>query len=896
MNSKHGSIWREQYQKTLSLTCGDKSYWSLKNLANEYGFKLNQLPYVKRLVLENVLRHAESDADHDPAAFKKLIKQLGDPNTQDVQGVEITFRPGRVLMQDYTGVPAVADLAAMRDAVAAAGGDPERVNPQCQVDMVIDHSVIIDESGTVDAIRINREKEMERNQERYKFLKWAQQSFKGLTVIPPGRGICHQVNLEFFAEVVLDDHGALIPDTLVGTDSHTTMVNGLGVFGWGVGGIEAEAVMLGQPLTIDFPQVVGVKLEGMLPLGVTATDLVLRVTETLREHGVVGKYVEFYGPGVLCLEVPDRATIANMSPEYGATTGLFPIDDKVIEYLELTNRPQEVIERVKQYAQAQGLWYDAASPDPVYAENLTINLGTTQRSVAGPRRPQDRLSLSGIKSKTIEEIELSGHAVPSATDTKDIQQIQDGDLVIAAITSCTNTSNPHVMLQAGLMARNAVRKGLKVNPSVKTSLAPGSQVVARYLDSSGLQDSLNELGFHRVGFGCTTCIGNSGPLKADLESIIEAQQLSVSAVLSGNRNYGGRIHPWVRLNWLASPPLVVAYALAGHTRIDLETEPLGQNNQGQDVFLKDIWPSGEELTEVLGMVTQKLYESSYQNMFEGDEQWEALKIEQTALYPWDDKSTYIHQPPFYTIESEPKPIVAAKILALFGDTITTDHISPAGKIDKDSPAGLYLQQQKVEPAAFNSYGARRGNDEVMMRGTFANPRVKNKIVEPKEDGYTKVMLDDAATSEPVPIYDASVIYKKHATPLVIFAGKEYGSGSSRDWAAKGCLLLGVKAVIAESYERIHRNNLVGMGVLPLQLAAGHTLASLGLKGNETVDIEWQQTYTPGQTIEVTITQASASATTQVIQAIVRIDNRRELDYYNAGGILKYVATQLSNRK
>ncbi|MCW8995229.1 MAG: aconitate hydratase AcnA, partial [Psychromonas sp.] len=801
--------WRERYLDTLSGTTGNWSYWSLSKLAQDFQFTLSEQPLVTRLFLENVMRHYPGEA-----AAPLLIKSLSAVSSGSDQELELSYYPSRVLMQDYTGVPALADLAAMRDAVAEAGGDPQKVNPSCPVDLVIDHSVIVEQAGTESALSYNRKMEMERNQERYQFLKWAQQSFANLTVVPPGRGICHQVNLEYFAQVVRDVEGTLIPDTLVGTDSHTTMINGLGVLGWGVGGIEAEAVMLGQPLSLNLPQIVGVKICGELSAGTTATDLVLTVTQRLRKHGVVGKFVEFYGPGLSNLSVADRATIANMAPEYGATCGLFPIDERVIEYLQLTNRPQHIIEQVKTYAKAQGLWCDDNTAAPLYAENIAIDLADIESSLAGPRRPQDRLAISAIKAKTKEEIELRGHQFPCVQDAG---QLSDGDLVIAAITSCTNTSNPNVMLQAGLLAKAALEKGLSVPSHVKTSLAPGSQVVARYLDDTGLQVYLDQLGFQRVGFGCTTCIGNSGPLPDNLESLIEQKALSVAAVLSGNRNFEGRIHPSVRLNWLASPPLVVAFALVGHTRIDLTCEPLGFDKNGQAVFLRDIWPDKTLLDQALQQVTQAQYKEAYQKMMVGTQEWEGLTVENSVCYPWNKASTYIKKPPFFDIKEQPSAIDRAKILAVLGDSITTDHISPAGQISENSPAGQYLLSEQVKPEQFNSYGARRGNHEVMVRGTFANKRIKNKMVAPQEGGFTR--LFDGRRQEPsiVPVYDASQYYIEKNTPLVVFAGKEYGTGSSRDWAAKGCLLLNIKAVIAESFERIHRSNLVGMGILPLQL-------------------------------------------------------------------------------
>ncbi len=873
--------WRERYLDTLSCTIGDRAYWSLPKLAQDFQFTLSEQPLVARLFLENVMRHYPGET-----AAPLLIKALCAVRGASDQELELSYYPSRVLMQDYTGVPALADLAAMRDAVAEAGGDPQKINPSCPVDLVIDHSVIVDQAGNKGALSRNRQMEMMRNQERYQFLKWAQQSFANLTVVPPGRGICHQVNLEYFAQVVRDLDGTLIPDTLVGTDSHTTMINGLGVLGWGVGGIEAEAVMLGQPLSLNLPQIVGVKISGELPAGTTATDLVLTVTQRLRKHGVVGKFVEFYGPGLANLSVADRATIANMAPEYGATCGLFPIDKRVIEYLQLTNRPQHIIEQVAAYAVAQGLWHDDATADPLYAENITINLADIESSLAGPRRPQDRLPLSAIKAKTQEEIEILGHHFPVSQVAG---QITDGDLVIAAITSCTNTSNPHVMLQAGLLAKAAVEKGLSVPAHVKTSLAPGSQVVARYLDDTGLQGYLDQLGFQRVGFGCTTCIGNSGPLLNDLETLIEQKNLSVAALLSGNRNFEGRIHPSVRLNWLASPPLVIAFALVGHTRIDLDAEPLGFDKNGQAVFLRDIWPSKTLLDQALQRVTQTQYKEAYQEMMLGTEEWENLTAENSLCYPWSQASTYIRKPPFFDIKAQPSAISCARILAVLGDSITTDHISPAGQINENSPAGLYLLSKQVKPEEFNSYGARRGNHEVMVRGTFANKRIKNTMVEPKEGGFTRLFDEARPAQSIVSIYDASQYYIQQHTPLVVFAGKEYGTGSSRDWAAKGCLLLNVKAVIAESFERIHRSNLVGMGILPLQLAEAITVNDLNLHGDETIGVEWGEQLIPRQFLKLMI--RSSAAKTREVSVQLRIENKRELDYFLSGGVLRYVAKQ-----
>ncbi|MGH8556432.1 MAG: aconitate hydratase AcnA [Methylococcales bacterium] len=879
--------WRDRYLETRIFNDRECAYWSLKRLAEDFQITLSEQPLVKRLFLENVMRHYESNAI-TPAVITGLC--LVSASTDD--DLELSFYPSRVLMQDYTGVPAIADLAAMRDAVAQAGGDPQKINPICPVDLVIDHSVIVDRAGSDSAVAHNRQQETMRNHERYQFLKWAQHSFDNLTIIPPGQGICHQVNLEYLAKVVREDQGVLVPDTLVGTDSHTTMINGLGVLGWGVGGIEAEAAMLGQPISLNLPKVVGVKLEGALRPGVTATDLVLTITERLRVYGVVGKYIEFYGSGILNLSVADRATIANMAPEYGATCGLFPIDEKVIDYLTLTNRPQNHIEQVRAYCITQGLWYDANTLDPTYTEGLLINLFDIEPSVAGPKRPQDRMPLNAIKRKTLEEIGLSGGNISNIPNTSKYPfPVADGDVVIAAITSCTNTSNPRVMLLAGLLAKAAVEKGLSVKAHVKTSLAPGSQAVARYLDSTGLQTYLDRLGFQRVGFGCTTCIGNSGPLNENIETQIEQHQLNVCAVLSGNRNFEGRIHQAVRLNWLASPPLVVAFALAGHTRIDLDKEPLGQDPDGGDIYLSDLWPSELMLADALKQVTHQQFLSSYQNINTGDESWEALAIDSTICYPWNTESTYIQSPPFFKRKITKGSIKSARILAILGDSITTDHISPAGQISSRSAAGQYLLNHHIEPVQFNSYGSRRGNHEVMVRGTFANQRIKNKMVAPEQGGVTRYFDSHGNPSPVISIYDASRRYIANGTPLVVFAGKEYGTGSSRDWAAKGCLLLNVKAVVAESFERIHRSNLVGMGILPLQLTSTASVEKLALVGNETVSIAWRDELKPRQILDIVIQRDTAKEDT--VSVVVRIENRRELDYFNAGGVLCYVANQFS---
>jgi len=896
--------WRKKYlahfvgnnQKKNSTTY---RYWSLVKLSEDFGFNLDEQPFIIKLFLENVIRHF---ANHE-----NIVETINNLVSKDLSGgFEFSYVPSRVLMQDYTGVPALVDFAAMRDAIAEQGGDANKINPLCPVDLVIDHSVIAEQAGNLEALDYNRKCEMERNQERYQFLKWAQGSFDNLTVVPPGRGICHQVNLEYLAQVVRKEADVLIPDTLIGTDSHTTMINGLGVLGWGVGGIEAEAAMLGQPLSLSAPIIVGVNLQGNLPVGITATDLVLTITQRLREYGVVGKYVEFYGSGMLALSIAERATVANMSPEYGATCGLFPIDDKVIDYLKLTNRSSEVVERVQNYSRAQKLWSDQQTKNPIYPENITIDLNEITSCVAGPKRPQDRIPLNGIKRKTLEAMELNLEPIPKNNNS---EQLASGDIVIAAITSCTNTSNPKVMLQAGLLAKAAVERGLTIKDYVKTSLAPGSQVVARYLDSSGVQPFLDQLGFNRIGFGCTTCIGNSGPLNTNVELQISEHNLNVCAVLSGNRNFEGRIHPSVRLNWLASPPLVIAFALVGHTKINFDDEPLGVDKKGQAVYLRDIWPSDDSVNEALSSITQESYALSYKDMLVGDEAWENLPITNSVCYPWNDSSTYIVKPPFLEVLSknreegeagnnsidEPSILKSANILAILGDSITTDHISPAGKISQDSPAGKYLMSKGVSPEQFNSYGARRGHHEVMVRGTFANNRLKNQIVTPVEGGVTRALYNDEfQSSEIVSIFEASQYYQENNTPLVVFAGKEYGTGSSRDWAAKGCQLLGVKAVITESFERIHRSNLVGMGIMPLQLPQTMSVGDLQLRGDEKIDLVLTDNKTnkqllPNELLELII--HSDSNEPVKVPVTLCIHNTLELKYFLAGGVLPFVTEQ-----
>ncbi len=818
-------------------------------------------------------------------------------------GVEIAYRPARVLMQDFTGVPAVVDLAAMRDAMASLGGDPQKINPLVPVDLVIDHSVIVDEFGTPMAFARNVELEYERNEERYKFLKWGQQAFRNFRVVPPGTGICHQVNLEYLGQMVwtmTGEDGDIVayPDTCVGTDSHTTMINGLGVLGWGVGGIEAEAAMLGQPVSMLLPEVIGFRLTGKLKEGVTATDLVLTVTQMLRKKGVVGKFVEFFGPGLSNMTLADRATIGNMAPEYGATCGFFPVDAETIRYLTMSGRAENRIALVEEYSKAQGMWRDKGSADPVFTDLLELDLGDVVPSMAGPKRPEGRIPLEDIASGFAKALETE---YKKTVDTAkryavegDDYDLGHGDVVIAAITSCTNTSNPSVLMAAGLLARNANRLGLKQKPWVKTSLAPGSQVVAEYLEKSGLQKELDQIGFNLVGFGCTTCIGNSGPLPAPISKTINDKGLIGAAVLSGNRNFEGRVSPDVQANYLASPPLVVAYALAGTVTKDLTTEPLGEDRDGNPVFLKDIWPTSQEIDAFIAEnVTRELFARKYADVFKGDENWQNVQAPEGQTYTWDDNSTYVQNPPYFVgMGSKPGAIgkiEGARVLGLFGDKITTDHISPAGSIKAASPAGKYLTDHGVGVADFNQYGTRRGNHEVMMRGTFANIRIRNHMLgeNGREGGYTI----HYPSKEEVSIYDAAMEYKKEGVPLVIFAGVEYGNGSSRDWAAKGTNLLGVRAVIAQSFERIHRSNLVGMGVIPFVFEEGTSWASLGLKGDELVTIDGLETIKPRQKMLAKVTYGDG--TVKNVPILCRIDTLDELDYFKNGGILQYVLRDLA---
>ncbi|MEE2691331.1 MAG: aconitate hydratase AcnA [Pseudomonadota bacterium] len=886
---------RDTLKAKKSLTAGGKTYaiFSLKAAEAKLG-DLSRLPVSLKVLLENLLRFEDgrSVTTDDIAAFADWLKT--GKSTR-----EIAYRPARVLMQDFTGVPAVVDLAAMRDAMKKLGEDPEKINPLAPVDLVIDHSVMVDYFGGPGAFKKNVEREYERNGERYQFLKWGQGAFNNFRVVPPGTGICHQVNLEYLAQTVwtADYKGETYayPDTLVGTDSHTTMVNGLSVLGWGVGGIEAEAAMLGQPVSMLIPDVIGFRLKGRLPEGATATDLVLTVTEMLRKKGVVGKFVEFFGPGLDHLALEDQATIGNMAPEYGATCGFFPITQETLRYLTATGRTPERVALVEAYAKEQGMWRDASSPEPVFTDTLELDLSTVTASLAGPKRPQDRVLLQNAPQSFANALDKEYGKAGEKSKRVPVKgrdcDIGHGDVVIAAITSCTNTSNPSVLMAAGLVARNALAKGLKVKPWVKTSLAPGSQVVTDYLAKAGLQDDLDALGFNLVGYGCTTCIGNSGPLPEEISEAVNGNDLAVVSVLSGNRNFEGRVSPDVRANYLASPPLVVAYALAGTINLNLTTDPIGKDSQGKDVYLKDIWPTNKEIAEVVrANVTAQMFASRYADVFKGDAMWRAIDSGDGQTYSWPP-STYVANPPYFEgMTKEPKPIQpleGARILALFGDSITTDHISPAGSIKENGPAGEYLKSHQVPVSEFNSYGSRRGNHEVMMRGTFANIRIKNQMLDGVEGGMTKHIPTAAQMS----IYDAAMKYKAEGTPLVVVAGKEYGTGSSRDWAAKGTILLGVRAVIAESFERIHRSNLVGMGVLPLQFAEGDSWKSLGLKGDEIVTVHGVVNLEPRQTAKVTI--KSADGASRDIEVRVRIDTADELEYYKHGGILQYVIRSLA---
>jgi aconitate hydratase len=879
---------------TLESSGGSGVLYRIQKLEEDGIAAISRLPYSIKILLEAALRQCDGFE-----ITKEDVERIArwSPETAGVE--EIPFKPARVVMQDFTGVPAVVDLAAMRDAMVELGGDVKKVNPLIPVDLVIDHSVQVDYSGLRKALEMNAEREFERNKERYEFLRWGQESFDNFRVVPPSTGIVHQVNLEYLAQVVQEMDGAFFPDSVVGTDSHTTMINGLGVAGWGVGGIEAEAVMLGQPIYMLLPHVVGFKLEGALPIGTTATDLVLTVTQMLRAHGVVGKFVEFYGPGLSKLSLADRATIANMAPEYGATMGLFPVDEETLAYMQQTGRKPAVVERVRDYMQAQGMFYSVDSADPVFSETLSLDMGTVEPSLAGPTRPQDRVALKDMKS-TFANALTETFAV---ADDKRVEidladkgktELFNGAVVIAAITSCTNTSNPSVMLGAGLLARKAVEKGLSVPAYVKTSLAPGSRVVTRYLEAAGVDTALDALGFHTVGYGCTTCIGNSGPLPDAITDAVSNEDLVVCSVLSGNRNFEGRVHAITRANFLASPPLVVAYALAGRTTIDFDSEPIGTDAAGQAVYLRDIWPTQEEIrSEIARSLSPKMFEEEYGNVFSSNETWNAIHVPEGERYAWDEASTYIRRPSFFEgLQPEPEPIQpigGARVLVKLADSVTTDHISPAGSIAPDSPGARYLESNGIERRDWNSYGSRRGNHEAMVRGTFANIRIRNELVPGVEGGYTRHI----PSGEQMTIYDAAVKYMEEGVASIILAGKEYGTGSSRDWAAKGPFLQGVKAVIAQSYERIHRSNLIGMGVLPLQFVDGEDRNTLELSGEEVYDIEGlDDELQPGQELAVVVRGADGD---KRFKTICRIDTPVEINYYRNGGILHTVLRRMASR-
>ena len=884
-----------QCKKTLTVDGKEYTYFSLTEAEENGLMGISRLPFSLKVLLENLLRFEDgrSVTADDIREFAQWLDNKGSATK------EIAYRPARVLMQDFTGVPAVVDLAAMRDATKMLGGETDKINPQVPVDLVIDHSVMVDNFGAANAFAMNVDREYVRNGERYTFLKWGQQGFKNFRVVPPGTGICHQVNLEYLAQTVWtkeeDGETLAYPDTLVGTDSHTTMVNGMAVLGWGVGGIEAEAAMLGQPVTMMIPEVVGFRIDGKLNEGVTATDLVLVIVQMLRELGVVGKFVEFFGPGLNNLSLEDQATIANMAPEYGATCGFFPIDKDTVNYLKATGREKDRVALVIEYAKAQGMWRDENTADPIFTRIMELDLTTVVPSISGPKRPQDRVVLTEaaeafarvMKTEFNQEDFLTRFPV----EGKDFD-LGSGDVVVAAITSCTNTSNPSVMIAAGLVAREARKRGLKPKPWVKTSLAPGSQVVTDYLTKAELQDDLDALGFNLVGYGCTTCIGNSGPLAEEISETIHKNDLVATSVLSGNRNFEGRISPDVRANYLASPPLVVAYAIAGSLNVNVATDPLGQDQDGNDVYLKDLWPSSQEIADIMRVaVTEEMFRSRYSDVFKGDEGWQAIEAGEGQTYDWDSTSTYVQNPPYFEgMTMEPaavEDISGARLLSLFDDSITTDHISPAGGIKGDGPAGSYLVDHQVRPIEFNSYGSRRGNHEVMMRGTFANIRIKNKMLDGVEGGYSK----HYPSGEQGSMYDVAMRYADEGVPLVIVAGKEYGSGSSRDWAAKGTRLLGVRAVITESFERIHRSNLVGMGVLPAVFTGGDSKESLGLTGDEKFSIAGLANLTPRQELDVEIEYANGDKKT--IKVLSRIDTEDELEYFNNGGILHYVLRNLN---
>ncbi len=883
-------IGQDSFALKSELKVGNKSYqyFSIEKARKNHFAKIDRLPFSLKILLENLLRFEDGIT-----VTKDDIKALATWTDIKTSDHEIAYRPARVLMQDFTGVPAVVDLAAMRTALEKMGQSPDKVSPLSPVDLVIDHSIMVDKFATANALKYNTEIEMERNHERYQFLRWGQKAFANFRVVPPGTGICHQVNLEYLGKTVwsqeVDGELFAFPDTLVGTDSHTTMINALGILGWGVGGIEAEAAMLGQPVSMLIPEVVGFKLIGKLKEGITATDLVLTVTKILRSEGVVGKFVEYYGPGLADLSLADRATISNMAPEYGATCGFFPIDAETLRYLELTGRTQEEIDLVREYAQAQGLWYEDGYKDPIYTKSLELDLGSIEPSLSGPSRPQDKVNLQTLPQEFSKFLAKLNKSQVSSNNKE--HELTHGDVVIAAITSCTNTSNPSVLMAAGLVAKKAIAKGLTRKPWVKSSLAPGSKVVTDYLQKAGLQQYLDELGFNLVGYGCTTCIGNSGPLPQEIANAINEKDLVVSSVLSGNRNFEGRVHPQVRANWLASPPLVVAFALAGTVAIDLSNQPIGNDKNGSPVYLKDIWPTNKEIEEEVAKVSGSMFRKEYAEVFNGDADWQAIKVSESKTFEWSDSSTYIQHPPFFenlTANIAPiNEIKSANILALLGDSITTDHISPAGSIKADSPAGIYLKSKGVSEKDFNSYGSRRGNHEVMMRGTFANIRIRNEMSPEKEGGFTKYIPDGKI----MPIYDAAMLYQASGVPLVIFAGKEYGTGSSRDWAAKGTNLLGVKAVIAESFERIHRSNLIGMGVLPLQFLAGDNRKSLNLSGNEKINVFLDDTIKPSDNLKIEIQYADGSV--KSLEVKCRIDTANEIEYYKNGGILQYVLRKMS---
>ncbi len=894
---------QDYFNAKTAMPDGSGYYYSLAKLSAEGIGNIDKLPFSIKVLLEALLRNCD-----EYIVSQDDVKKLAAWQPQSDARAEIAFMPARVILQDFTGVPAVVDLAALRSAMARLGGDPKKINPQVPVDLVIDHSVQVDTFGSAAALFFNAEREFVRNRERYEFLKWGQEAFENFSVVPPATGIVHQVNLEYLARSVMEreENGEKIfyPDSLVGTDSHTTMINGLGVVGWGVGGIEAEAVMLGQPVYMLTPDVVGFELTGALPEGATATDLVLTVTQMLREHGVVSKFVEFYGEGMATMSLPDRATIANMAPEYGATMGFFPVDDETLRYLRRTGRSEEKIAQVEMYCKENGLWYDSADPDPEFTSKLSLDMSTVQPSLAGPKRPQDKITLADMKGEYretllrpvgpqgigLQESELTRTGMyKNGTEV----EMKHGDVVIAAITSCTTTSNPSVMVAAGMLAKNAVEAGLSVKPYVKTSLAPGSKVVTDYLDQAGLTPFLEQLGFHTVGYGCTTCIGNSGPLPEPVVDAIQGGDLVVSSVLSGNRNFEGRVHALTKTNYLASPPLVVAYALAGTTDIDLTQDPIGYTDEGHAVYLKDLWPTSADIESTIeSSLTPEMFVNRYQHAYTQNDEWNAIPKSESDIYGWDESSTYIQEPPFFVgMSLETKPIsniVNARCMVKVGDSITTDHISPAGAISRTSPAAEYLTERDVQPQYFNSYGSRRGNDRIMTRGTFANVRLRNQMAPDTEGGMTTYL----PTGEQTTIFDASLKYKRDGTPLVVLAGKDYGMGSSRDWAAKGTLLLGIEFVIAESYERIHRSNLIGMGVLPLQFADGESVSALGLDGTETFStVNVTDDLKPGQTVQVRATRTDG--TEQTFDTVCRIDTPVEVDYYRNGGILHTVLRRMA---